>query len=215
MQNKAFTLVELLVVIAVIAILAALIFPVFASARKKAQQATCVSNLKQIHDAYALYKTDYDGNYPANFSFSGDIPHGWWTPCESYFKVKREALACPNTVYTDRNYTAVHIPGYAMNGRLLTTLRPVNETKVRFPSNTIEFCDAPFEYDLILAPNPWENYINAPDPLPEEPWKRHFNKANYGFCDGHVKAYSSDQIHQDAPHSQDGTNPEFALDWEG
>jgi prepilin-type N-terminal cleavage/methylation domain-containing protein len=43
-----FTLIELLVVIAIIAILAAILFPVFAQARAKARQATCLSNLKQI-----------------------------------------------------------------------------------------------------------------------------------------------------------------------
>ncbi len=43
-----FTLIGLLVVIAVIAILAAILFPVFAQAREKARQTSCASNLKQI-----------------------------------------------------------------------------------------------------------------------------------------------------------------------
>jgi len=59
-----FTLVELLVVIAVIAILAAILFPVFAGAREKARAATCLSNMRQLGQAIDLYRGDYDGKYP-------------------------------------------------------------------------------------------------------------------------------------------------------
>ncbi|NLO75130.1 MAG: prepilin-type N-terminal cleavage/methylation domain-containing protein [candidate division WS1 bacterium] len=65
MNRKAFTLIELLVVIAIIAILAAILFPVFARARLKAEQVTCLSNLKQIAMALRMYASDYDGMLPA------------------------------------------------------------------------------------------------------------------------------------------------------
>jgi prepilin-type N-terminal cleavage/methylation domain-containing protein/prepilin-type processing-associated H-X9-DG protein len=61
----AFTLIELLIVIAVIAILAGLLFPVFASARAKAHQTTCTSNLRQIGVAIALYRDDWEHYVPA------------------------------------------------------------------------------------------------------------------------------------------------------
>ena len=61
---RGFTLVELLTVIAVIAVLAAILFPVFATARGKAREISCISNLRQIGLSISMYTQDYDGLYP-------------------------------------------------------------------------------------------------------------------------------------------------------
>jgi prepilin-type N-terminal cleavage/methylation domain-containing protein/prepilin-type processing-associated H-X9-DG protein len=81
-RRSAFTLIELLVVIAIIAILAAILFPVFAQAREKARQATCLSNLKQIGIAAMMYVQDYDETYPGGRSVNSlhyPGPQGSWT----------------------------------------------------------------------------------------------------------------------------------------
>ena len=62
-KQNGFTLIELLVVIAIIAILAAILFPVFAKAREKARQTSCLSNQKQIGLGFAQYTQDYDEKY--------------------------------------------------------------------------------------------------------------------------------------------------------
>ncbi|MEI6432143.1 MAG: DUF1559 domain-containing protein [bacterium] len=76
-NRVAFTLIELLVVIAIIAILAAILFPVFAQAREKARQTSCLSNMKQIALATMMYAQDYDETYPRNW-LKGDTTRPDW-----------------------------------------------------------------------------------------------------------------------------------------
>jgi prepilin-type N-terminal cleavage/methylation domain-containing protein/prepilin-type processing-associated H-X9-DG protein len=94
MKNHAFTLIELLVVIAIIAILAAILFPVFAQAREKARQATCLSNLKQLGLAAAMYTQDYDETlHPA---ISGSLR---WPQLLSPYVKARGFVLCPTARY--------------------------------------------------------------------------------------------------------------------
>ncbi|MBM3495582.1 MAG: prepilin-type N-terminal cleavage/methylation domain-containing protein, partial [Armatimonadetes bacterium] len=81
-KTRGFTLIELLVVIAIIAILAAILFPVFAQAREKARQISCISNTKQNALGVLMYTQDHDGHYPmVDFNLSqgiGDVYSDWY-----------------------------------------------------------------------------------------------------------------------------------------
>ena len=98
-KHSGFTLIELLVVIAIIAILAAILFPVFATAREKARQSSCASNMKQLGLAFIQYGQDYDEMLPFGTDTSGGVPVGdaiGWTP-QVYGYIKSTAVyACPD-----------------------------------------------------------------------------------------------------------------------
>jgi len=112
--KKGFTLIELLVVIAIIAILASILFPVFARAREKARQTTCISNVKQMVSLMNMYAQDHDETLPGS----------------DWQKVLPDAklLYCPN-------YKA---GGYAYN----TYLQGVAIGTLQDPTNVIAFFDA-------------------------------------------------------------------------
>jgi prepilin-type N-terminal cleavage/methylation domain-containing protein/prepilin-type processing-associated H-X9-DG protein len=64
-MSRAFTLVELLVVVALMAVLGALFFPVLAQVREGARRTACLSNLRQIAGAHSLYVQDWDERLPS------------------------------------------------------------------------------------------------------------------------------------------------------
>ncbi|MDR3708456.1 MAG: DUF1559 domain-containing protein [Capsulimonadaceae bacterium] len=110
-SGKAFTLIELLVVIAIIAILAAILFPVFATAREKARQTACLSNAKQIGLAVQQYVQDYDEILPMmcwNDSTNPVKSSRWSTDLQVYTK-SYGVFVCPSKT----EYLPVGYPGVA------------------------------------------------------------------------------------------------------
>ncbi|MGQ9733315.1 MAG: prepilin-type N-terminal cleavage/methylation domain-containing protein [Candidatus Zipacnadales bacterium] len=103
-MRRGFTLIELLVVIAIIAILAAILFPVFAKAREKARQTSCLSNIKQISLAMLAYAQDYDERFswccvPTARSVSQNLDQcPWWRPGNyASTDIRYEGSRCPTS----------------------------------------------------------------------------------------------------------------------
>jgi prepilin-type N-terminal cleavage/methylation domain-containing protein/prepilin-type processing-associated H-X9-DG protein len=99
-SRSGFTLIELLVVIAIIATLAAILFPVFAQAREKARQSTCLSNLRQIGNSVMMYAQDYDEILPIRGGDQAGRPR-WFHQLQPYVK-NLDIFLCPHTAGSRR-----------------------------------------------------------------------------------------------------------------
>ena len=93
MTRRGFTLIELLVVIAIIAILAAILFPVFARAREKARQTSCLSNLKQVALSFTMYASDFDSMYPGTWT---GYPTTIWAHLLLPYMKNTQIMTCPS-----------------------------------------------------------------------------------------------------------------------
>lgn len=207
MAGAGFTLVELLVVIAVIMLLARMLLPAIQGARARAKAAVCVSNLKQIGVAFDLYIHDYD-HYPS-VSTGSLRGHTEWvrrvtaTGYPQYCGPKGAPSAqvsalgsyanpsnrpCRKTVFwcpmLAPNTAAMQV-AYVMNGWLSD---PTDFNAV-CGNLKAEYVDQPSETYILyeaLDPDPFPGgalQCNGSTLVPQ----RHFGGAHSLFCDGHVQ----------------------------
>jgi prepilin-type N-terminal cleavage/methylation domain-containing protein/prepilin-type processing-associated H-X9-DG protein len=198
-MRRGFTLIELLVVIAIIAILAAILFPVFARAREKARQVTCLSNMKQQGLAFEMYSSDYDEVYPA-------VPE-WKTRLDPYMK-NHEMWKCPSRRqlpwYYGHGYNAGLFPGeYAGPNPLPAGFAGVSQGAIQSPSHKI----LSVEWDKCVSGPPGGDQANHRGAPPCDgslhSWavcRIHNDGSNLLFGDGHVKWMKPEQYHSTTDH---------------
>ena len=114
--RHGFTLIEILVVLAIIGLLAGLLFPVFSSARENARTTSCASNLKQIGQAVTLYLQDNGQRYPLSMQPPGCT---WVDSIYPYIK-STQVFSCPSDQYG--KYTPGCVPPHHLEGHPVTEL---------------------------------------------------------------------------------------------
>jgi len=107
-RRYGFSLIELLVVVAIIAVLAAILFPVFGQVRAAARKSSCTSNLHQLAMAFNQYFQDFDETFPPNgvtqFRGVADLDRLWISQIEPYVK-SLGVLHCPADSITNAKRT--------------------------------------------------------------------------------------------------------------
>lgn len=194
-KQSGFTLIELLVVIAIIAILAAILFPVFAQAREKARQTSCLSNNRQYATAALMYVQDYDETFPMSANMNGDCVATFYWAVVPYVK-NDQVTVCPSESQAIRIAELVGVPcattppftSYTVNyavfvngffpGATPTTLAAVNR-----PAETV------MSYDGNAAVSPFGLALQIVQ-------ARHTGTFNANFVDGHARAIQAKEIGQ-------------------
>lgn len=218
--RRGFTLIELLVVIAIIAILAAILFPVFAKAREKARQTSCLSNMRQLNTAFLSYGQDYDEKLPG-MPFGQAKPGGgsYWpwelwptvpagAPTEGWARVytvalqpymkNMQLLQCPSDSEGDR-WSGGGGMSYGYNEYMYNSgYGYVKLGATPRPSQTLIHTET-FASGII---NDWDT--GGPDNGDGmsrvryggwNPWAAHHNDGqNAGYLDGHAKYYTKDSV---------------------
>ena len=177
--SRGFTLIELLVVIAIIAILAAMLLPALAAAKRKAQQTSCLNQLKQLGLGMMIYIGDSNDQMPA----VGSNAQGWhaedwiyWrdngsgstldylqnSPIIAAIKSGNTNLfICPGQTYFPKNNGYSY--SYSFNGSMALEFpdagktgatTPFKYTKIRNPSNKIMFVEEPSNLTSTECPAP-------------------------------------------------------------
>lgn len=185
-MRRGFTLIELLVVIAIIAILAAILFPVFARAREKARQSSCLANVKQILLGIQMYVQDYDERFPIyDYGSSASLRLYWDHQIQPYLK-NTNILKCPSRL---QNTSAIH---YGYNYDSITDgYNGASLSRVEYPSTTCIINDSrnrlshhPPMGDTTTLDQFKEN-SNLESPRTAR--CPHNDGLNMGFVDGHSK----------------------------
>lgn len=219
-MRRAFTMIELLVVVGILAMLAAILFPVFAQSKAAAKRTECVSNVRQLSAAMLMYVDDHEGLYPMRVDGTdNENVDQWIDMIFPYVRAGRDGKTSPLSKCSEfvpapglaDGYGRKKITGwgYGMNGHLHNAGTPVAESSVGEPaliallgdSTLGDFYARPrrrvrtaFANSLVLSP-----YELACDTVGTRHGKGSASRPAAGgstmsYVDGHVRFLTANEI---------------------
>ncbi len=239
MRQRAFTLVELLVVMTVLAVLGALVLAGVRSARERADETQCVSNLRVLAMANLAYAADHNATYVATQERTNRMRwHGLrsdtgspfdptQSPLSPYLGTDRRVKLCPtfrDALDGDDSFEE-GTGGYGYNSTYIggtpgRPFQPERTVNVPRPARTVMFTDTAFarkngiqEY-AFSEPYRWVNIKGEPAAsLSASVHFRHRDRANVAWCDGHVTAEPYSQL--DGGNRYGGKAAKYKIGWFG
>lgn len=215
---RAFTIIELLVVVAIIALLASILMPAFSRSRQQASAAVCLSNLRQFGIAVQSYTQIHRDRYPiAQYTVNEPTRkiQYKWDFTTVLIKATLQRVTRPGLLWTGKTNTEVHqcpsfkgdaqAPGepftgynyntsYIGHGQGEATLAPITVSQVRRPSDCAIFGDGEFADGANkFMRSPFKDIAGGGDDFDNRTAGtqgfRHLGRTSVAFCDGHAVAW--------------------------
>jgi prepilin-type N-terminal cleavage/methylation domain-containing protein/prepilin-type processing-associated H-X9-DG protein len=209
MKRRAFTLIELVVVIAIISLLVSIMLPALARSRQLSRAAVCLSSLRSMCESVQMYADNNEGRLP-----TGGLAHGGsvnetaaWIHTARRELGDEKIVHCPSDqsphwLRPPTGTTQQRRMSYANNFYMQGTLEGREEftvmTRMKRPCSTIYWAELAEQGKYAVADHVHpEGWFSSPNRLAAEQVQldRHLGKANYGFLDGHSEPQRFDETY--------------------
>ncbi|MFQ3611686.1 MAG: type II secretion system protein [Fimbriimonadales bacterium] len=212
MRKRGFSLIELLVIVAIIAILVALLFPVLNTARRQSYASVCLSNLRQLNSAVLLYLNDHSEMFPPGLTVAEQVRTLWGVlnpymrnyeialcPAETQptqLENLGRRLIPPGSIGNTEPSEVALMPNWCLfvDWQVNPNYKPVNLAEIPYPTDTGVWQDGYLVWVLREMPMNFFSGIMARHGQPVEPLMNRevetarIDRVQVGFLDGHSRS---------------------------